>query len=274
MPAQIREYQRAPTTAAALALLQRTHIQSAPLIVSPRPPDEPFGVADAVVDLQALGLDYLIFEDDHLRIGGMTPLQKLVEAPVTQDLADGVLAQAAYLAAHFALRNLATLAGALASGAPGDLDPTEVLLALLALGAEAVVQGRETRRLPLAAWQPAPAELLVEVAAAVSPGTRGSLARVARSPLDRPIVAAVAVVKDRLARVAVSGASPRPLVAESSAAPAEAVSFLQNAISAAAQPVGDARGSVEYRKVMAGVLARRAVAGAFGAGALGSEARP
>jgi CO/xanthine dehydrogenase FAD-binding subunit len=248
----------------ALALLQRTHIQSAPLIASPRPPDEPFGVADAVVDLQALGLDYLVFEDGHLRIGGMAPLQKLVAAPATQDLANGVLAQAAYLAAHFALRNLATLTGALAGGAPGDLDPSEMLLALLALGAEAVVQGRETRRLALAAWQPAPTELLVEVAAAVPPGTRGALARVARSPLDRPIVAAVAVVKDGMARVAVSGASPRPLVAESSAAPAEAISFLQNAVSAAAQPTGDVRGSGGYRKAMAGVLTRRAVAAALG----------
>jgi CO/xanthine dehydrogenase FAD-binding subunit len=139
-----------------------------------------------------------------------------------------------------------------------------VLLALLALGAEAVVQGRETRRLPLAAWQPAPTEILIEVAAAIPPGTSGALARVARSPLDRPIVAAVAVVKDGLARVAVSGASPRPLVAESSAAPAEAISFLQNAVSAAAQPTGDVRGSGEYRKAMAGVLTRRAVAAALG----------
>ena len=94
---------------------------------------------------------------------------------------------------------------------------------------------------------------------------------VARTPSDEPIVAAFAVVssKDGVveeARIVLSGASPGPAwVADaaqglldhplSDASIEEVVSALLEEV----RPVGDYRGSEEYRREMAGVLTRRAL---------------
>ncbi|HAJ35147.1 MAG TPA: hypothetical protein DCL15_05590, partial [Chloroflexi bacterium] len=173
MPAHIREYQRAPDGEHALALLKRETIESAPLIPRPRAPDEGFPVAAAVVDLQALPWDYISREPTILRIGGNTRLQTLVENAAVRNVANGVIAEAAALAAPRTLRNLATLAGALAGVTDG---PPELMLALLALGAQATVQGDASAVIPLRDFTPSPTQLLMEVAVDVSGEASAALA--------------------------------------------------------------------------------------------------
>ncbi|MFO7635093.1 MAG: FAD binding domain-containing protein [Caldilinea sp.] len=266
MPAHIREYQRAHSVEHALALLERETIETAPLVPGPRMPDDGFPSAAALVDLQELPWDYISREPAILRIGGGTRLQTLVENATVRGVANGVIAEAAALAAPRTLRNLATLAGALDGVADG---PPELMLALLALDAQTTVQGAPMSSTALRGYQPSSKTLLVEVAIGVSASASAALMRVARTPLDQAIVAAVGAVVGQTARVAVAGASPLPLVVETVVddAPAAVSARLAAAVTEAAAPVGDYRGSVEYRRSMAEVLARRAVDAAFAKGA-------
>jgi len=148
--------------------------------------------------------------------------------------------------------------------------------ALLALGATVAVEGAE-----------APLEALLrgEVQGAVSTlraRVRGVLwgeACVARTPADEPIVAAVAVVEMdgdvvRQARVALAGAWPE--AARLAKAPAslvggpleeESIRAVAAAVEAEVAPKGDFRGSAEYRRAMAGVMTRRALAQCLPGGA-------
>lgn len=267
MPAHIREYQRAPTAEDALTLLERETIETAPLIPRPRLPDDGFPAAAAVVDLQALPWDYISREPANLRIGGNTRLQTLVDNVAVRAVANGVIAEAAALAAPRTLRNLATLAGALDGAADG---PPELLLALLALGARVTVQrGAAPQGAPLRDYKSSSTGLLVEVAVDVTASSTAGLARVARTPLDQAIVSAVGAVVGQRARVAVAGASPLPIVAEAALddAPAAVIERLVTTVTSQAAPVADYRGSADYRRKMAGVLARRALEAAFAKGA-------
>lgn len=267
MPAHIREYQRAPDAEHALALLERTTIKTVSLIPRPRVPDPGFPQAAAVVDLQGLAWDYISREPERLRIGAHATLQMLAENVAIRNVASGVLRQASQLAAPRTLRNLATLAGALDGAAEG---PPELLLALLALDAQAVVQNKESAtQIPLRQYHPTSTTLLVEVAIDLTRPGVASLARVARTPLDQAIVAAVAALSGDVARVAVAGANATPIVVQANVeGPTPAlVDRLVDAVKTLTQPVGDYRGSTEYRRVMAGILARRALEECFNQGA-------
>jgi len=146
--------------------------------------------------------------------------------------------------------------------------------ALLALGATVTIEAE-------AGPSDVPLELLLEhrgegAVAALhvppgGPGRRRSEAHVARTPADEPIVAAFAVVDVRdgvvdQARVALAGAWPEPVrLADAPTAliggplDAERIRAVAAAIEQEVVPQGDFLGSEEYRRAMAGVLARRAL---------------
>jgi CO/xanthine dehydrogenase FAD-binding subunit len=259
MSDQIREFHRAPTVERAVELLQRSDRTTAPLVAGPRLPAAGFPAADAVVDLRGLGLDGIAPVGDAVRLGALTPLQAVVESTWLATLAGGVLPKSAYLAAHFGLRNLATIGGAIDGALADGAAPPEVLLALLALDAGVEVYAPAATQMPLAAYRPG-AGLLAAILVPARAG-QGALARVARSPLDRAIVAAVAVVVGGVARVAVSGAAPGPITVQAplGSDPDAAIDDLASQISAGAAPQGDYRGSAAYRLAMAATLARRAL---------------
>ena len=263
MPTQIREFHRAADSARAVELLQRTEMSTGALVAGPRLPDPPFAGMEALVDVRGLGLDYIRTDGDRLHIGALTPLQALVESPAVNALAGGILAQAAQLAAHFGLRNLATVAGALA-GADG---PPEILLALLALDAQLLVAGTTEQRIALADYRPEAAQLLLEITVPrPMAGLGGALARVARTPLDQAIVVAVATATDTTLCVAIAGASAQPMRLQTTvegSSMSDRIGQLAELAAAKAAPIADYRGSAEYRKAMAGVLAQRALRNAF-----------
>jgi CO/xanthine dehydrogenase FAD-binding subunit len=222
----------------------------------PRLPDAPFAGIDIVVDLSPLNLNYIRVLDSILRIGVATPLQTIAEAAEIQAEACGLLTEAARLVAPLTLRNLATLGGALAA----TKGPPEVRLALLVMEAVRV-----------------PDDPLAEIVLARSPrpGLGAALARVARSPRDEAIVAVAAKLYVhegvcRNVRLAVAGASPQPTRVLSAEALLEGQPWSDERLNAVvervrveAQPIVDYRGSVEYRKAMAGTLARRALTEAW-----------
>ena len=96
-------------------------------------------------------------------------------------------------------------------------------------------------------------------------------ARVARTPADEPIVAAVAAVETengvvRQARVALTGAWSEPVGLAEAAAQLvgkpldeKHIQAVANAVEKEVTPKGNFQGSEEYRRAMAGVLTRRAL---------------
>jgi CO/xanthine dehydrogenase FAD-binding subunit len=243
-----RHIHRPATAAESAALLQQPGV--APLDLGPRAPLKGYTNAEAVVDLARLDCNYIRADETVIRIGPLTPLAALVESELIGAHADGLLAEAARVVAHLGLRHVATL-GAAWRATEG---PPEVRLALLVLDAAPVTES------PLA-------ELILPR----RPGLRAALVRIARTPRDEAIVAAAAslTIRDgvcREVRVALAGACSQPrrfpeveAALEGQAPTAAVLQRAAEAAVAAADPIADFRGSAEYRRAMAGVLARRAV---------------
>jgi carbon-monoxide dehydrogenase medium subunit len=222
----------------------------------------------SLVDLQALGLDDLVRQDGRLRIGAMVRLQTLVHSALVPPL----LADAARREGPLTYRHAATVGGTVATGDALSC----VLLALLALDAEVHIrQAAGSKIISLD-------DLLADSAAVLAGGLivgvdvlieagGTAFAMVARTPRDRPIVAAAVRVARRgdrcvEARIALGGVAARPLRVPKVEAFLTDAPFDQQladtvARQAAAdlQPPTDFRGTAEYRRAMAAVLTRRAL---------------
>ncbi len=122
----------------ALVLLSRTDTKTVPLAGGTYLLGQNDDSIQAVVDLRDLELAY-ITEDAHgVHIGAMSTLQSMVDAPVLQELASGLLSRAA-LASSFSrlIRNGATLGGTLGAGVASQAD---LLTALAVLDTEVVLR--------------------------------------------------------------------------------------------------------------------------------------
>lgn len=231
---------------------------------------------EAVVDLQALGLDALEtgLDDASLRAGAMTTRAALVQLLDDESGALRLIAAGAHRWGGNVQRNRATLGGAVATAA--DNDP--LLVALLACDATVLLAtGAGAQALSLSEFLARRAELLAQPAVIVGveaprppAGAAGyAFADVARTPGDAPIVAAAAalVVADGRcthARLALGGVAEDPVrlpeveaMLEGQALSAELLAAAGERARAAVRPAGDFRGSSEYRAAMAGVLSAR-----------------
>ena len=255
----IHNYHRPADWDSALDVLRRAQ----PLLLGPRVPIPPYGAAEALADLSRLELAYLK-ADTHIHIGALTALQTLVEAPDV----GGLLNEAARLTAHYGLRNVATLGGLLLA----KEGPVEILLALLALDAAVIVRGSLTHESPITNYSLSAGEMIVEVKFALpATSAKAAIERVTRTPRDEGIVTAVALIEVAngvcsKARLALAGASPRPMRAtsaekllEGQPLTSEQIQKAEQAVMNEAKPLGDYRGSADYRKAMAGVLTKRAL---------------
>src|SRR5579883_1302236 len=198
----VTEYYRPETVEDALRLLRRPGIKTAPLAGGTLLVGQRDDELQAVVDLQALGLNTISEQDGQVHLGAMVTLQALVDSSMIQALAGGVLAQAAKSSAARLIRNAATIGGTLAAGPAANAD---LAVALAALGAQAQLVG-ETRRL-------VPAQAVFEERPPAE--AEGAFLRVARTPDDVALVhvAAVLLVRGGICRhltVAVGGADMSP----------------------------------------------------------------
>ncbi len=229
---------------------------------------------EAVVDLQALGLDVVAEEADRFIIGAMVTLQGLIDWPALHAFAHGLLPLAAEFTQSRNLREQGTVGGTLMVAGPAD-PLTTVLLVLdvelhYADPAPQVMAFADfvAQRQALAESKALLTQLVVR-----RPRLRCGAAFevVGRSPKDRPIVCAAAYVlaedgKAMDVRVAVGGADATPVRLEAvekalSGAPiteAGVVEALRGALPNL-HPYDDFRGSAEYRLAMSEVLARRAL---------------
>jgi CO/xanthine dehydrogenase FAD-binding subunit len=244
------EYHWAEDLDEALILLARTDIRTVPLAGG----TYLLGCADseiqAVVDLRDLHLAYI--EEDSpttptsgfVRIGAMTTLQTLAQAPVLRELGTGILARAAAASSSSRLiRNCATLGGTLATGAQAQAD---LLTALAVLDAEVLLRSGSRTQVDLAAGSPdrpglalagvtfkgkqerrvsfvtlaserRANELIIEV---IIPATvtaaSGAFLRVGRTPTDVALLNAAALIEVRdnryqLVRLALGGVNMEPV---------------------------------------------------------------
>jgi carbon-monoxide dehydrogenase medium subunit len=219
------------------------------------------GTVDTVVDLSALGLNTVqLDQEEGLELGATATLAAVATHDGCRRLAGGILAEAARRAAPANIRNAATVGGTIVCAEP----ESELLLALLALAAQAVIDDGQPRPLPLSDLLPDPHAtigrgLIVKVhVPPLDPSVSGSLARVARTPADYPIVAAAAVTDGTTARIALGGVAPSPLLLRLGS-PAELDAALATVLADVDIPA-DFRGSADYRRAMAPILAHRALA--------------
>ena len=209
---------------------------------------DPDASATVAVDLQALDLAGIATDGNVVRIGATTRLQDIVESGQVPML----LADLARREAPNTIRNAATIGGTIAAADP----ESQLVTGLLAFGATVSVQGDGSRSEHSIGELLNNASLIKgSIITTVSVPTDGTAAadRTARTPLDQPIVMAVAhrgsggdVV------VAIAGVAHSPVIVDP-----ERIDELE--------PPSDFRGSAGYRRHLAAVLAGRVIAG-IGAG--------
>jgi len=229
-----------------------------------------------VVDLSAVAELRAISDapDGGLRIGASVTARELeLDARVRARYPS--LAESAALVGSVQVRNLATLGGNLCNAAPSaDMAPP-----LLALDADAVIAGPSgQRRVPMAAFflgvrrtVLAPGELLLEIALPAPGAASGGhyLRHTPRRELDIAVVGVASQVtlsggQCVKARIALAAVAPVPLRATDAEQALTGQPLTPPQIeraaelaAAAARPIDDHRGSVEFRRHLVRVLTRR-----------------
>ena len=257
----IVEYHRPTSLEEALVLLERLEPLTVPLgggTALNRPSPQPA----AVVDLQALGLNFLEQQGSFLALGAALTLQALMDGLGVQLLSNrdlaAVLQKAITHEATYNLRQAATVAGTLVA-ADGR---SPFATAMLAMDAQlSILPGEATSHNPQAAnlgdilplrSERLPHRLITQVSIPVK--ARLAYEFVARSPADRPIVcASVSVWPSGRTRVALGGHGTAPVLAFDGPDSSGAEIAARSAYSQA----GDEWASAEYRQDVAGILTRR-----------------
>lgn len=212
-----------------------------------------------------------------LRIGALTTHAAIADSAEVQE-ACPILAETAAQIGDMQVRNRGTIGGSLAHADPGADFPTTIL----ALGATLVAQGPKGKReIPAAEFFKgmfetalAPDEMLVEVRVPVQGKGQGGAYLKHRHPASSYAVvgvAALVTLQDGTCadvRLAVGGATGNPVVATAAqealqGQPAEEASLAAAAARVAeaiTDPISDVYASGDYRRHLATVLAKRALA--------------
>jgi carbon-monoxide dehydrogenase medium subunit len=238
------------------------------------------GAFGHLVDIGRIpGLEYIKEEDGMLRIGAATRQRLLEDSEAVRKL--GVLADAIPLIADPLVRNRGTFGGNVANGDPANDCPAIVV----ALGAELVARGpKGERTIPardfykdLFVTALRSEEILTEIRIPL-PGPRsGSAYRKLKRKTGDYAAAAVAVhlglnEKGAVQRagIALTNAGPTPIEALDASKFLAGKSLDEKTIAEASRlaaqagkPTADRRGSVEYKREMARVLAGRALRAAL-----------
>ena len=229
-----------------------------------------------LVDINAIqGLDYIVEDGAHLRIGALAREASLEDHAFIKERYP-LLADAAHVIADPLVRNRATVGGNLAHADPANDHPA----VMLAYGAEVHAHGpRGQRVIPIDDFFTAmfstalePDELLTEIRIPrPGPGAGGAYIKVERKVGDYAIsaVAVQLTMAGELCqsiRIALTNVSPTPMRAEEAERilvgqplTAERLEAAGQAAAAACDPSADLRGPVEYKRDLTRVLVKRAV---------------
>src|SRR6266516_3721198 len=254
------------------------------LLVNPR---YMVGVRE-VVDIRKLGLDYIHEVNDWLRICAGATMRSVARHPKIQGLADGILARGAAVCGSPNIRNMATLAGNVASALPSADTPPS----LLALDAQVILVGMQGEHtVPLDNFFVGPAqsvrerELIRELRIPLDnfDTIKGGFCKIGRTAEDISMVnaAVTLIIKDgsiTAAHIVMGAVAPIPLrvtLAEETligqAPTEETFQRAAELVRAEVRPISDQRASAEYRRRMSGVAAMRAMRQAAGLALHGEE---
>lgn len=239
----IKMYHRPNSLDEALKLLDRTDVRSAVVAGGTRLNPNMDADVDEVVDLQAIGLERIDLVDNRLSIGAMSRLGDIADFPGIPDLLNRTIRNEA----PNTFRNMATIGGCVASC---DWE-SEILAALLVMNASLTIQSLAgSRFLSLEEFLASPSAALEKgIISNITLVTDGetALQRVARTPMDRPIVAVCGRKGgDGAVKQAFCGIANTPLLLD----PAQLESL---------DPPADFRGSSAYRRRMAITLSQRII---------------
>ena len=235
------------------------------------------GQAAHLVDIGRIpGLEYVKEEGGYLKIGGRTRESVLERSDLIRSKYP-ILTDTTAVIADPLVRNLATVGGNLAHGDPANDHPAT----MLALGALIVATGpKGERTIPagefftgLFTTALAPDEILTEIRIPVPPPKSGGayvkLERKVGDFATAAVATQITLGRDgavERAGIAVTNAGPTPVKAtdaeiylKGKKPDAAAIAEASRRASQAASPTADRRGSVEYKREMARVLAARAL---------------
>ena len=229
-----------------------------------------------VVDINGLPLDGVRVDDGRLRLGALVRHHQLEESDTIARHCP-VLREAARLIGNVRVRTLGTLGGSLAHADPA----AELPAVMAALDARLTVASASGRRSiaardfvtgPLTTAL-APDEIVTEVEVSTSPARGFAVEEFARRAGDFGLVVVVALVRvDRGgrvadARLALGGVADRPVRAAAAEEALRGQEPTAAVLAGAAEiardrldPPSDAFASGPYRRLLAGVLGRRALA--------------
>ena len=219
-------------------------------------------------------------EGDTLVLGALCRHADVIVSPLVREHLP-LMHDAAQLTADVQVRNRGTVAGSLAHADPAGDWPA----ALLALDTHVTIAGADgTRTLPLAVFivdayttQLGPHEMVTHVSVTMPPErSGGAYAKFEKRAGDFAVAsAAVQLTLDENGRcasiaIALGAVGPTPIRARAAEetltgqVPSEAMlAGVERQVRDAADPFADTRGSVEYKRHLAGVLFRRAFAAAL-----------
>ncbi|MEZ5099998.1 MAG: FAD binding domain-containing protein [Thermoleophilia bacterium] len=234
-----------------------------------------------VVDLRRAGLDGIEAEAGGLRIGATATYTQILESELVRERAPALHALAVGITGGAQLRNQATMGGGVCYALP-SADPHGALVALGAryrLASKGGVREVDAESFYTGVQQSVlqPGELLTDIIVPEQPaGSRQGYYKFKLCESSWPIVTACAVVvvdgsgTVTSARVAVGGASETPYLVDTAGivgatlGPEQAAVVAAAAEAACARPYGDPLASGEYRKMIAGAIAKRALLAAAG----------
>ena len=238
--------------------------------------------AGLVVDIKAIsGMGEIVETDEGFVIGAAVPCAALSENEALSAAWPGVV-EAANLIGSTQIQGRCTMSGNLCNASPA----ADSVPALVAAGAQVRVTGPSGTRMvaveevPVAPGKTslAKGELIEAIVLPKATSSSGDayLRFIPRTEMDIAVVGAAAhVVLDEAgtvasARIALGAVGPTVMLVEKAAAAIigtkledQALEALAEACSEASSPIDDKRGTVEFRKQVAGVLARRAARIAF-----------
>jgi len=236
--------------------------------------------AEYVIDLAGAGLNQLVFEKDHVRIGALVTFATLCQHPEVRKRVPAI-AQAAVKVGAVQTRNLATIGGNLCEGVPSNDSAPAILVLdakfrLQAKGNERLVPAEQfflgPRRTLLV-----PGEILTEIIVPLQNDFKATFLRFGRRrAMSLSVVSAAAGVAVRdnqiaTARIALGAVAPIPLrahkaeqVLSGQKITPEVLAEAANMAAAEIFPISDMRGSAEFRRRISAVLVRRALENAIG----------